>query len=230
MAEAFRVILLVALAAALLTTLALAFAWWMEPPRRMRRALLKALAAPPEVEAMSVGEGKACALNFDMEQVVVLWASGGHGLAYAFEEVDGGEIIVVADAGDHRLGACRRSRGRIGDGKPGRLRLCPCPVIDGDLMAGARQRPGHGCTHDAGADESDPHARRDRACLHRAPDAPTGDLCEPGSMIPFGPSMSISVLASISSDAWPVMLSVCGTNWNGMVDMPGSITAGLTSM
>jgi hypothetical protein len=108
MAEAFRVILLVALAAALLTTLALAFAWWMEPPRRMRRALLKALAAPPEVEAMSVGEGKACALNFDMEQVVVLWASGGHGLAYAFEEVDGGEIIVDG----HVVARVRRGESR----------------------------------------------------------------------------------------------------------------------
>ena len=83
-----------ALAAALLTTLALALSWWMEPPRRIRRALLKALGAPPEVEAVSPREGRACALNFDVEQVVVLWANGAHGLAYAFEEVEGGEIIV----------------------------------------------------------------------------------------------------------------------------------------
>ena len=53
MAEVVRVILLIALAAALLTTLALALSWWMEPPRRIRRALLKALGAPPEVEAVS---------------------------------------------------------------------------------------------------------------------------------------------------------------------------------
>lgn len=94
MADAFRVVLLVALAAALLTTLALGLSWWMEPSRRMRRALPKALGGAPEVEAMAVGEGRACALNFDVEQVVVLWANGAHGLVYAFDEVEGGEIIV----------------------------------------------------------------------------------------------------------------------------------------
>ena len=94
MADVFRVVLLIALAAALLTTLALALSWWKEPQRRLRRAMLKALGASPEVEAQSPGEGRACALNFDVEQVVVLWANGAHGLAYAFEEVEGGEIIV----------------------------------------------------------------------------------------------------------------------------------------
>ena len=72
MADVLRVVLLIALAAAVLTTLALALSWWMEPPRRLRRAMLKALGAAPEVEALSPGEGRACALNFDVEQVVVL--------------------------------------------------------------------------------------------------------------------------------------------------------------
>ena len=94
MADALRVVLLVALAAALLTTVALALSWWMEPPRRLHRALQKAMGATPEVETVSPGEGKACALNFDEEHVVVLWANGAHGLAYGFDEVDGGEIIV----------------------------------------------------------------------------------------------------------------------------------------
>jgi hypothetical protein len=93
-ADALRLVLLLALAAALLTTLALALSWWMEPPRRMRRALLKALGATPQVEAMSIGEGRICALNFDAEQLVILWANGAHGLAYHFTEVEGGEIIV----------------------------------------------------------------------------------------------------------------------------------------
>ena len=108
MAEVVRVILLIALAAALLTTLALALSWWMEPPRRIRRALLKALGAPPEVEAVSPREGRACALNFDVEQVVVLWANGAHGLAYAFEEVEGGEIIVDG----HVVARIRRGEAR----------------------------------------------------------------------------------------------------------------------
>ena len=108
MAEALRVVLLVALAAALLTTLALTLSWWMEPARRMRRALVKALGAAPEVEALSLGEGRACGLNFDVEQVVVLWSNGGQGLAYGFDEVEGGEIIVDG----HVVARIRRGEAR----------------------------------------------------------------------------------------------------------------------
>jgi hypothetical protein len=108
MADALRVVLLIALAAALLTTLALALSWWMEPPRRLHRAMLKALGATPELEALSPGEGRACALNFDIEQIVVLWSNGAHGLAYTFEEVEGGEIIVDG----HVVARVRRSEVR----------------------------------------------------------------------------------------------------------------------
>ena len=65
MAEAFRVILLVALAAAALTTAALALSWWMETERRLRRAMKKALGSAPEAEAMSPTEGRAAALDFE---------------------------------------------------------------------------------------------------------------------------------------------------------------------
>ena len=94
MAEALRVILLVALAAAALTTAALVLAWWMEPVRRMRRALLKSLGAIPEAEALSPAEGRAAGLDFDGAQISVLWNRGASGLVYDFEEIDGGEIIV----------------------------------------------------------------------------------------------------------------------------------------
>ena len=94
MADALRVILLVALAAAALTTGALVLNWWMEPVRRMRRALLKSLGATPEAEALSPAEGRAAGLDFDGAQVAVLWNRGGAGLVYAFEEIEGGEIIV----------------------------------------------------------------------------------------------------------------------------------------
>ena len=64
MADVLRVILLVALAAAALTTGALVLNWWMEPIRRMRRALLKSLGAVPEAEALSPAEGRAAGLDF----------------------------------------------------------------------------------------------------------------------------------------------------------------------
>ena len=94
MDEALRVILLVALAAAALTTAALTLNWWMEPERRLGRALLKSLGRPPEAEAMAPAEGKAAGLDFDSGQIAVLWGRGAHGLVYGFDEVEGGEIIV----------------------------------------------------------------------------------------------------------------------------------------
>ena len=94
MAEALRVILLVALAAAALTTAALILAWWMEPVRRLKRTLVKSLGVAPEAEALSPAEGRAAGLDFDGAQIAVLWNRGGRGLVYAFDEIEGGEIIV----------------------------------------------------------------------------------------------------------------------------------------
>ena len=108
MGEALRVILLVALAAATLTTAALILAWWMEPLRRMRRALLKSLGAVPEAEALSPAEGRAAGLDFDGAQVAVLWNRGGAGLVYAFNEIEGGEIIVDG----HVVARVRRGEAR----------------------------------------------------------------------------------------------------------------------
>ena len=109
MDEVLRVILLVALAAAALTTAALTLNWWMEPERRLRRALLKSLGRPPEVEAMAPAEGKAAGLDFDSGQVAVLWDRGAHGLVYGFDEVEGGEIIVDGQAAGPQT-ACRCAR------------------------------------------------------------------------------------------------------------------------
>ncbi|MGQ3040473.1 MAG: hypothetical protein ACT6TH_06990 [Brevundimonas sp.] len=108
MGEALRVILLVALAAAALTTGALLLAWWMEPVRRMKRALLKSLGAPAEAEAISPAEGRAAGLDFDGAQIAVLWNRGGSGLVYAFEEIDGGEVIVDG----HVVARVRRGEAR----------------------------------------------------------------------------------------------------------------------
>lgn len=108
MGEALRVILLVCLAAAALTTGALTLNWWMEPERRLRRALLKSLGVQPEAEALSPAQGRAAGLDFDGGQVAVLWNSGAMGLVYAFDEVDGGEVIVDG----HVLARIRRGEQR----------------------------------------------------------------------------------------------------------------------
>ena len=108
MAEALRVVLLVALAAAALTTGALLLAWWMEPVRRMKRALLKSLGVVPEAEALSPAEGRAAGLDFDGAQIAVLWNRGAMGLVYAFDEIEGGEVIVDG----HVVSRVRRGEAR----------------------------------------------------------------------------------------------------------------------
>ncbi len=108
MADALRLLLLVALAGALVTTASLTIGWWMEPERRLRRALLKALGAAPEAEAISPTEGKAAALDFDSSQLAVMWDRGSSGLIYGFEEVEGGELIVDG----HVLARVRRGEAR----------------------------------------------------------------------------------------------------------------------
>jgi hypothetical protein len=107
-ADALRLLLLVSLAAAAVTTAGLALAWWMETERRMRRALVKSLGAPPEVEALSAPEGRACGLDFDTGQISVLWDRGANGLVYDFEEIEGAEMIVDG----HVVARVRRGEGR----------------------------------------------------------------------------------------------------------------------
>ncbi|WP_125256669.1 hypothetical protein [Brevundimonas fluminis] len=108
MGEAIRLFLLVALVAAAGTTGVLGLAWWMEPERRMRRAMLKSLGAPAETEAYSAAEGRAAGLDFEGGQIAVLWDRGGSGLVYAFEEIEGGEVIVDG----HVLARVRRGEAR----------------------------------------------------------------------------------------------------------------------
>ncbi len=108
MDEALRVILLVSLAAAALTTAALTLNWWMEPERRLRRAMLKSLGAVAEAEAISAHEGRAAGLDFESGQIAVLWDRGAHGLVYGFDEVEGGEIIVDG----HVVARVRRGEAR----------------------------------------------------------------------------------------------------------------------
>lgn len=108
MGEAVRAVLLIGLAAALLTTAALTFSWWMEPARRLRRAMTKAVVGRIETEAFSPAEGRAAVLDFDAGQVVVLWDRGTNGLIYGFEETEGGEIIVDG----HVVARVRRGEAR----------------------------------------------------------------------------------------------------------------------
>ena len=108
MVEILRIILLAGLAAAARTTAGLTLAWWLEPHRRLRRALDRTLNGPAEVEAVSPAQGRACAVDFESDQVVVLWDRGANGLIYEFAEIDGAEMIVDG----HVLARVRRGEPR----------------------------------------------------------------------------------------------------------------------
>lgn len=94
MGELVRVLLLILLAGAAVTAAGLFASWWMEDSRRLRRALRRSLGGPPETEAIAPADGRAAGLDFASESLAVLWDKGAAGLVYAFDEVEGAELIV----------------------------------------------------------------------------------------------------------------------------------------
>lgn len=94
MGELVRVLLLILLAGAALTAAGLFASWWMEDARRLRRALRRALGSAPDSAAIAAGAGRAAGLDFASESLAVLWDRGAAGLVYAFDEVEGAELIV----------------------------------------------------------------------------------------------------------------------------------------
>ena len=78
------------------------------------------------------------------------------------------QVRVVADAGEHRIGALGCIGGRTRDAaavlfRPG-IRLCAGAIVDGDLVSGAHQVARHRGAHHAHADECDLHGRRIEIC------------------------------------------------------------------
>ncbi len=94
MTDALRTILQLALVGAALTAMAMAVAWWFEPSRRLKRNLRQILGGTPDAMAVDALQGKAAGLRLDGRSLAVLWDKGASGLVYAFEEVDGAELIV----------------------------------------------------------------------------------------------------------------------------------------
>lgn len=94
MGEAIRLIVLILLGAGVLTVGAMVLAWWMEPGRRLQRAMLKSLGRPPQAEAWAPHEGRGAGIDFDQGHLAVLWNNGAHGLIYGVQEIDGAEVIV----------------------------------------------------------------------------------------------------------------------------------------
>lgn len=94
MEELGRWAVLLAVSGVGFTVLGGAFAWFMEPGRRMRRSLKKVLGAEAHALLVARREGKGIGFDFGANTVAVTWDVGAWCLKYTLDELMGAELIV----------------------------------------------------------------------------------------------------------------------------------------
>ncbi len=94
MAHAARILLYFFFAGIGLTLIASGLMWWFEATRRLTRALASSLGKAPDAIVYDVGGKKAAGLDFTAGDLAVIWNTGGHGLVFPFDEIEGAELIV----------------------------------------------------------------------------------------------------------------------------------------
>jgi hypothetical protein len=108
MSDAMRLVLLLVIAAVVLTAVGGFVARFLDPQRRLRRYLRQALEADPEGVMLDRGLGRALAFNLDVGRICVLWDKGRKGLVYKTDQLMGAELMV-----DHQvLARCYRGEPR----------------------------------------------------------------------------------------------------------------------
>jgi hypothetical protein len=94
MAHAARVFLYFFFGGIGLTLIASGLMWWFEASRRLARALRSSLGKSPDAIVYDLSNRKAAGLDFTAGDLAVLWNTGAQGLVFAFDEIDGAELIV----------------------------------------------------------------------------------------------------------------------------------------
>jgi hypothetical protein len=94
MAHAARILLYFFFAGIGLTLIASGLMWWFEATRRLTRAVTSSLGKAPDAIVYDVGGKKAAGLDFTAGDLAVMWNTGGQGLVFAFDEIEGAELIV----------------------------------------------------------------------------------------------------------------------------------------
>lgn len=94
MAHAARILLYFLFAGLGLTLIASGLMWWFEASRRLARALNSALGKPADAIIYDLGGRKAAALDFTAGDLAIMWKTGAQGLVFAFDEIEGAELIV----------------------------------------------------------------------------------------------------------------------------------------
>jgi hypothetical protein len=94
MAHAARILLYFLFAGIGLTLIASGLMWWFEASRRLARALNSALGKPADALVYDLGGHKAAGLDFTAGDLAIMWNTGAQGLVFAFDEIEGAELIV----------------------------------------------------------------------------------------------------------------------------------------
>ncbi len=94
MVHAARVLLYFLFAGIALTLIASGLMWWFEASRRLQRALTGALGKPADAIVYDLHGKKAAGLDFSNGDLAIMWETGGQGLVFAFDEIEGAELIV----------------------------------------------------------------------------------------------------------------------------------------
>jgi len=94
MAHAARILLYFLFAGIGLTLIASGLMWWFEATRRLTRAVTSSLGKAPDAIVYDIGGKKAAGLDFTAGDLAVMWNTGGQGLVFTFDEIDGAELIV----------------------------------------------------------------------------------------------------------------------------------------
>ena len=68
--------------------------WWFEASRRLARALNTALGKAADAVVYDLGGHKAAGLDFTAGDLAIMWNTGAQGLVFAFDEIEGAELIV----------------------------------------------------------------------------------------------------------------------------------------
>ena len=94
MAHAARILLYFLFAGIGLTLIASGLMWWFEASRRLARALNTALGKAADAVVYDLGGQKAAGLDFTAGDLAIMWKTGAQGLVFAFDEIEGAELIV----------------------------------------------------------------------------------------------------------------------------------------
>ncbi|ESQ84594.1 hypothetical protein AEAC466_09585 [Asticcacaulis sp. AC466] len=94
MAHAARILLYFLFAGIGLTLIASGLMWWFEASRRLARALNSALGKAADAVIYDLDGHKAAGLDFTAGDLAIMWETGAQGLVFAFDEIEGAELIV----------------------------------------------------------------------------------------------------------------------------------------